>query len=218
MIDHGYLIVEKYASLYDKYKGRYNLTTDRYAIPRIDRAPADYRIRYQGIDRDCLVPNDISPLNLAELRLAEIANTNISLNKDRNYETALESDFIPPELLYEMVELLEADRPKHETIFVKRAEVSCKIPDHYISIGYEPSYFYSDHFSASCDCMLIPRWHGTDEEGKLFLKYFALLNKFGLFDSAAVAQEFLDYYLSLDWTERGDFYIVEVFLDKKVLA
>ncbi len=47
------------------------------------------------------------------------------------------------------------------------------------------------------------------------MKYFTQLNQCGLFDSATVAQEFLDYYLSLDWSERGDADIVEVFLDKK---
>ena len=61
--------------------------------------------------------------------------------------------------------------------------------------------------------MLIPRWHGTDEEGTLFLKYFKQLNSFGLFNSIENAKEFLEYYLSFDWTERGEFYITEVFLN-----
>jgi hypothetical protein len=65
--------------------------------------------------------------------------------------------------------------------------------------------------------MLFPRWHGTDEEGELFIKYFNQLNSFGLFNSIETAEEFLQYYLSFDWTERDDYYIVEVLLDEKEL-
>ncbi len=60
--------------------------------------------------------------------------------------------------------------------------------------------------------MLIPRWHGTDEEGTLFLDHFSKLNRHGLFPTAQEAETFLKYYLSFDWTETGDYEIAEVFL------
>jgi len=53
--------------------------------------------------------------------------------------------------------------------------------------------------------MLIPRWNGTDKEGTLFQKYFNQLNSFGLFNSIEIAKEFLYYYLSIAWSERGVF-------------
>jgi hypothetical protein len=215
MLNQGFLIVQKYEHLYDKYKDRYQLTTDLYALPRIDRSPKEYRIQYRGIDRDCLTPNEWSPYNLAEIRLAELANQVKAEKRDFYYNEFKEvEDFVPYELLNEMYEWLEDDRPKYETIFVKIADTLGEIPDGFISIGYEPSYFYSDHFSASCDCMMISRWHGTDNEGTLFSKYFMQLNPYGMFPTIDIAKEFLEYYLSFDWTERGDYFITEVFIDE----
>ena len=215
MQDQGFLIVEKYESLYEKYKERYNLSSDCYAIPRIDRSFKDYRIQYLGIDRDCLTPNDINPRNLAEIRLSEIEDQRRFGHDDIFYtEIYPVLDFIDMNLLDEMYSLLEDDKSKFETIFVKKADISCLIPHRYKSIGFEPSYFYTDHFSASCDCMLIPRWHGTDNEGTLFLKYFNQLNQFGMFPSIDIAKEFVEYYLSFDWTEQDDYYITEVFINE----
>jgi len=67
-----------------------------------------------------------------------------------------------------------------------------------------------DHFSASCDCLCFPRWHGTDPEGLLFREHFSRLNRDGLFRSAQEARAFLRYYLSFDWTETGEYEIAEV--------
>jgi hypothetical protein len=213
MLDNGFLIVKKFEVLYEEYKERYNLTSDCYAIPRIDRLPINYRIQYRGIDRESLTPNDKYPRNLAEIRLARLDAQRKYNHPDIYYnELILVGDFIDINLLDEMFTLLGDDESKYEAIFVKKAEISCKIPRSFSSIGFEPSYFYSDHFSASCDCMLFPRWHGTDEDGTLFLNYFNQLNLFGLFNSIKIAKEFLDYYLSFDWTETGDYYITEILL------
>jgi hypothetical protein len=130
-------------------------------------------------------------------------------------ELYLEQDFIKKEILDDVYSWLENEKHKYETIFVKIADIDCEVPKSFNSIGYEPSFFYTDHFSASCDCMLLPRWHGTDEEGFVFLNYFRELNSCGLFNSIGIAKDFLDYYLSFDWTESGDFFITEVFLNEK---
>jgi hypothetical protein len=58
--------------------------------------------------------------------------------------------------------------------------------------------------------MCFPRWHGTDEDGTLFLEHYSRLNSHGLFDSAAHATDFLRFYTSFDWTETGDYSIVSV--------
>ena len=77
-------------------------------------------------------------------------------------------------------------------------------------MGYEPAMFGGDWFSALSDCMCFPIWHGTDKEGELFMKYHDNLNQYALFDTPEMAGEFLDYYLSFDWTERGSYVIFEV--------
>jgi len=41
---------------------------------------------------------------------------------------------------------------------------------------------------------------------------FSRLNSSGLFGDIATAQAFLDYYLSFDWTETGDYTIAEVWV------
>jgi hypothetical protein len=198
----GYLVVEKYESLYERYRTRYNATSACYAIPRLDIGPESYKIRYRGIDRDCLVPYEESERNLAEIRMYELLEKGI----------VDDDDFVPAEYLDDVFRWLEEEQRRFETIFVKKAEVDCVVPQSFRLIGYEPSYFYSDHFSASCDCMMFPRWHGTDEEWTLFLKYFNQLNPNGLFDTPEIAKEFLEYYLSFDWTERGDFYITAAYI------
>ena len=60
--------------------------------------------------------------------------------------------------------------------------------------------------------MLIPRWDGTDREGTLFKEYLDKLNRYGLFETYDIAKAFLDFYLSFDWTETGEYEIAEVFI------
>jgi hypothetical protein len=204
-VDYGFLLVEKYESLYERYKERYKITYDWYSIPRIDRNPTQNRIKYRGIDRDCIQANKNSKRNLAEIRLSEIAFRDM-------YD--VEEDFLDYNMLNDVYSWLENDKGKYEAIFVKKDAVECTIPDNYVRIGFESSYFTSDHFSVSCDCMIFPRWHGTDKEGILFLDYYQKLNKYGLFENIETTEEFLKYYLSFDWTERGDFYTTEIWINK----
>jgi hypothetical protein len=98
----------------------------------------------------------------------------------------------------------------YEIIWAKIADRPHRPPSTFQRLGFEPTYFTSDHFSAVCDCMCFPRWHGTDREGELFRPYSDRLNANGLFDDASSAAEFLAYYLSVDWTERGEYEIAEV--------
>ncbi len=72
------------------------------------------------------------------------------------------------------------------------------------TIGFEPTWFTGDHFSALSDCMCFPRWHGTDREGKLFADYYELLNEHALFNLCDETQQFLEFYFSFDWRETGE--------------
>jgi hypothetical protein len=207
-VDFGFLLVEKYESLYKRYMQRYNISYNWYSIPRIDRNSNQNNIKYRGIDRDCIIANKQSKRNLAEIRLSEICFHD---------EDNIEEDFLDVDMLNDVYSWLEDDKSKFEPIFVRKIGVDCKIPNNYIQIGFESSYFNSDHFSASCDCMLFPRWHGTDKEGVLFQEYFLQLNKYGLFGTKETTEKFLEYYLSFDWTERGEFYTTEIWINENNL-
>ncbi len=206
----GYLVVETFAALYRKHAARYNNTMDIYAIPRLDREPEDFRVRYRGLDREALGPLSPGterqaarrgePYLLAEVRLNELD------------ELGLLSDGY----LASLADALDAygwlgeAESSHEVIWTRVAGSEIPVPEGFVTIGFEPTYFTGSQFSASCDCMMFPRWHGTDEAGVLFREHFLKLNDHGLFDNALQAEEFLDYYLSLDWTEAGTYRIAEV--------
>lgn len=197
---HGFLIVKTYAQLYLDYVGRYQLNHDLYAVPRIDKGADESPIQYRGLDRDALDDFDKSELT------AEVAMALLNLEK-KCFE-----GFIFGESDANDVRGMLPDPEQFEVIWTKLENCAQGSPDGFVSAGFEPTYFLSDHFSASCDCMLIPRWHGTDEEGTLFLEHFRKLNKYGLFSSAADASAFLQYYLTFDWTETGDYAVAEVFI------
>jgi hypothetical protein len=206
----GYLIVKTYARLYRDYVQRYSLTKAVYAIPRIDRQPESYPIQYRGLDRDALDPYPNSD-DLAEIRMWELLRTYEALG----YYWG----FLYTEEEVEDVLSFASSPTDYETIWARVVSSGIPAPAGFSSAGYEATYFDGDHFSASCDCMLIPRWHGSDEDGTLFLEYFRQLNRHGLFTSPEVAQRFLAFYLSFDWTEGGndpkgadDYEIAEVFL------
>lgn len=207
----AFLIVKIFPRLYHDYAERYQINHDVYAIPRIDKTPEEYEIQYHGLDRDPLsalrphiernLIKDSETYSLAEVRMAEFEAVEradrLFLNE---YEDAMD--------VWNWIDV-QAD---YEVIWARVAGSAWRVPSGFHSVGYEASYFPGGHFSASCDCMLIPRWHGTDESGQLFLSYFRQLNRHGLFQAKSDAEEFLRYYLSFDWTERGDFEIAEVFI------
>jgi hypothetical protein len=201
-IEAGFLILKTYERLYRDYQNRYNLEKPFYAIPRIDQKPSDFRIQYRGLDRDALDPYRDSE-NLAEIRMYELEK-----------ESKCEDGFIfTEEAVHDVCSYL-SDPLDYETVWTRIAHLNIAEPKGFKSIGYEPTYFTGDHFSASCDCMLIPRWHGTDKEGTLFLEYFKQLNQYGLFPSPKKAKKFLDFYLSFDWTETGEYEIAEIFIQE----
>jgi hypothetical protein len=197
----GFLIVKAFNKLYEDYVVRYNLKSEVYAIPRLDRTPSDYKIKYRGIDRDSICGYATSD-DLAGVRLFELEE-----------EQRSQDDFVFEEQdAIDVLQYLDEEKEDYEIIWLRIINSGDTVPQGYKSIGFEPSYFYEDHYSAICDCTLIPRWHGTDKEGVIFREYFDKLNSYGLFDNASTAKDFLDYYLSFDWTEKGDFEIIEVFI------
>ncbi|RPI00281.1 MAG: hypothetical protein EHM72_09700 [Calditrichaeota bacterium] len=98
-----------------------------------------------------------------------------------------------------------------EILWVRLTEETGQAPPQSVRLGFEPSWYPKGYFSALCDCMCFPRWHGTDEAGTLFADYHARLNAHGLFESQNDAVDFIRFYVSLDWRETGDYSVVEVY-------
>jgi adenylate kinase family enzyme len=185
----GYLIVKKFDILYKKYAAEYDLKKTIYGIPRIDVSYENCNCKYFGLDREYYYNDDIT-------------------DED-------ETDFI-----YDYYNALETlnnlNDDNYELIWTRLADSGVGSLPEFISIGYEPTYFYGDHFSIICDSLFIPRWHGTDDEGTAFQEYFNSLNKFGLFNFLEEAERFKEYYSTFEWAETGTFYVAEVFMRKEV--
>jgi hypothetical protein len=200
-INFGFLIVKTYPVIWSEYARKYDLQRDFYGLPRKDLNPSEQRIQYRGLDRDALDAYKDSE-NLAEIRMEELEKIG------KCYDGFL----FDIDTARDVWGLLEAKKDEYEIVWTRIAGEKAPPPVGINSIGFEPSYFLGDHFSASSDCMVIPRWHGTDDEGNLFAEHFKNLNRYGLFNTPEKAKTFLEYYLSFDWTETGDYEIAEVFI------
>jgi hypothetical protein len=204
-VEAGFLVVKTFSRLYIEYRERYQLRRDVYAVPRVDREPAEAAIEYRGLDRDALEEYGNHSKTDTEIQL-------VLLEVDRRAVDGIVFSQDDARELHSLLGPLQAD---YEIIWSRLATSRARPPDGFSAIGFEATYFTGDHFSPSCDCMLFPRWHGTDEEGELFLPHFRQLNAHGLFATPAAAQEFLRYYRSFDWTEidpEGGWGIAEVFI------
>jgi len=200
----GYLIEKTYLSMYREYAPKYGLDYNAYGIPRTDKSPDEFLIQYRGSDRNPLTDNEEFG-ELAEIRLAEIRKLNKSDEDSAlifNYQDALD--------VFTWVETKE----DFEIIWIKIAETTNQPVTGFVSIGFEPTWFNTEHFSPIADSMFFPRWHGTDDGGTLFQPYFSKLNQYGLFNTNAEALDFTLFYISLDWTEIGTYLITEVFIQK----
>lgn len=209
----GYLVVRTYEALYRRYAPK--LDRPLYSIPREGGSPEQMSKRYRGIDREALEgwsledltdPHVIRPvlqeseacLHMHELERRGTVDTDWIFSFDSAREVLgrlpTPTDW---EIIWTVQVGAEFQRPRDGTL-----------------LGFDPTWFTSDHFSALCDCMCFPRWHGTDEAGTLFLPFHEKLNRHALFETAQAATEFLDFYRSFDWTEDGEYSIAEVWLPR----
>ncbi len=214
----GFLIVRTYDWLFEWYCGcglfDEALNLGIYALPQKGLRPENYEKRYAGIDRDPLW-RWMDSIESAKLDDEELKR----LSVEKGAKTALQrlqdlglswEDFIfslddARDVFSKLLEPRE-----WELIWTAKAESNAPEPPGAIFLGYEPTWFYGDHFSAVADCMCFPRWHGCDPEGILFKEYFDRLNEHALFAAAEEAQRFLDYYRSFKEAEIGDYHIAKV--------
>jgi len=199
----GFLVVKSYESLLSSFSRDIDTVHQIYAIPK--RKANVSGVFYNGLDRDALDSYKNSKI-LSEIRLNELE---------------IAGDYLDGFLwsidhAKEVHGYLENESSNYEIIWTRLVRSKVEPPEEFESIGFEATYFVSDHFSPSCDCMMFPRWHGTDREGELFKKYFRRLNSKGLFTTSDEAKDFLEYYLTFDWTETGEYEIAEVFQMKGI--
>jgi hypothetical protein len=202
--DNGFLLVKKFHVLFAEFAAKPDFDRKMYALP-VHGMPAEgMPVRYRGLDRDALSCSAAG--SLGEARMEELKREGRVDPEDELIAT--------PDDARDVLRWIDQELPgAYEIIWTRIAGASAQPPDGWLSLGFEPSYFGGDHFSAICDSMCFPRWHGTDEEGTLFKDYFVRLNANGLFDDADTARAFLTYYLSFDWTETGDYKIAEVWAE-----
>lgn len=197
-VTNGFLVLKRFEPLFREFAARPEFNRRIYALPVFGEEPSRAVVRYRGLDRGAIKPYAHGAL--AEIRMAELDPD----DANGGFVTTLDQ-------AREVLAWAEEEAPHvYEIAWARVAATPHAPPPGFELLGFEPSYFTGDHFSASCDCLCFPRWHGTDPEGLLFRQHFSRLNRDGLFRSAEEASAFLAYYLSFDWTETGEYEIAEV--------
>lgn len=197
-VTNGFLVVKRFEPLFRQFAADAKFDRRIYALPVHGDAPSAATVRYRGLDRDAIRP--YAKGTLAEARMAELDPEDARGGLLPTLDEALD-----------VQRWAEEEAPGvHEIVWARVASEPVEPPPGFERLGFEPSYFTGDHFSAICDCMCFPRWHGTDREGILFREHFERLNQHGLFESAQEASAFLAFYLSFDWTETGEYEIADV--------
>lgn len=187
--ESGFCIVEEYEHAYQKELPRFQkinfniLGSPPYALPYEDIP----RKKYLGIG-------------------------NVSLSKDSEFYCDYNESL--PHLEVDAIEIRNkffADET--DLVWIKIYGSAIAMPEGYSFYGYDISFVpeIEGAFSIINDCMFICKWHGCDNEGSAFLKYFDSLNENGLFNDADTAFGYMKYYLSFDWTERGEYCICEIY-------
>jgi len=191
------------------------VSTPIYGIPHKSRPSPDAAYRqYRGIDReplDALSFDDARQLTGDGISCEATEAT--ALLDEIELATGREDGWVTDRHSIRRVwDALRNDQAKYEVIFAKESGDPSVPSKDATLLGCDAAYFPMDCFSCICDALFFPKWHGTDPEGTLFLKHFDKLNRNGLFNSNEMALEYLQYYLSFDWTERAsNFTSIEVY-------
>ena len=188
-ISAGFCIVEQYDYVYQKELPRFNKVPGikPYGLPYGDKP----KKKYFGIG------------NLSFEKVAQ------------NYNFYLDSCLKAENEVIEIRNTLFSE--EHcDVVWFRVYGSDAVAPYGYKSCGYDVTYEpdLNGAFSIINDCMFICRWHGCDDEGTAFQSYFEALNDNGLFNDVETAISYMKYYLSFEWSERGEFCICEIFRKK----
>lgn len=196
-----FCIVKKYEVFYAEEAHRFHLPHAIYALP-FKSTPEKY---YYGVGR-------VGRLKLDEDRLnASLPEQEARCIRDeihRNIAQLLQGSLAAKYLSF------CTNAADHEIIFVRAAGSDHPVPADYRFAGYDVSYLPDQHgaFSIINDCLFVCEWIGCDEEGTEFIAEFDQLNANGLFPTQAAACAYMVHYLNQEWSERGDYVILEIYL------
>jgi hypothetical protein len=208
----GFLVVRTFEEVYRTFRERPPGEPVSYSIPRPGVPPQAMAKKYRGIDR--------LPVGAHPVRVHGVEDCPRAAEEPEAYQLMWDLEDAGRAAEDFVFALQDARRlhaalqapAKWEIIWVRDAVAGADRSGVGPTLGFEPTWFWGDHFSAVCDCMCFPRWHGTDKEGTLFAEYHERLNESALFRTAEEAAKFLSFYRSHDWTETGDYVIAEVCL------
>jgi hypothetical protein len=206
----GFLIVRSFEFLYSRFALTLGNKAPFYAIPRLDRPSDHLARRYRGLDRNPLGGWPVSKLGVELHDLASEEPEAHQAMYDLEEAGGVEAELVLSPSGVQRVFALLRKPEDWDVIWSACPQTEGDRMGVGSTLGYEPTWFPSGHFSALCDCMCFPRWHGTDREGTLFADHFARLNEHALFSTDSEASDFLRFYLSQDWTETGDYTITEI--------
>lgn len=198
-----FAIVRNFDSLYIEELPRFiKYDFHAYAMPKYD-TPVN---RYLGLDR--IGPPSFKYFETGIGKAEKIiCNANKLTDDDLDDYMSVESNAI------KFFSHLQNSKD-YDLICSRILGCKAEIPPTYKFVGYDITYMPSYHgsFSIINDCMFICKWHGCDEEGSLFIPYFEKLNQNGLFDDPQIALDYMTLYLNCDWSERGEYFITEIYL------
>ena len=211
----GYLIVKTYERMYREYTGPRDTG---YSVPR-DGAQADaITKRYRGIARDPVKAWTEEDLRLGLPFFGPITEPAASLHMSELEEAGASiEDFILSQADADAVFALLAHPNEWELIWACRHGDIGSRPTQSSLLGFEPSWWSGDHFSAIMDSMCFPRWHGHDREGTALAQFHEQLNGNALFDAQAQAAEFLAFYCSQEWAEKEEMGVPYVIVEVRLI-
>ena len=195
-----FVTAKKYDVLYKQALPRFGDWPRVYGLPDGEQ-PSHV---YLGTGRDGLDLLDSMKRELSD----EQTEVGLRFLEDRTWGYELMDN---EETGLQFMSLFEAEE-NYELIWVRNYGSEDRVPIGYEFLGYDVSYCpdYSGSFSMICDCLFICRYHGCVMEGSLFAEDFAKLNCNGLFDLWQDAYNYMVKYLTEDWTERDEYFILEV--------
>jgi hypothetical protein len=170
-VTHGFLIVPRFDEVYARSVARWQFTRDWYAIPRVDREPSSFAIRYRGTDREALEPSDSNPIREAELFRADLERTGRCVD-------ALLFDVAD---VHAAVPRLGGEVPRYETIWVREQGETRAPPSGFVPLGFGPSHLVGDHLFATAgdaerftdDCCSFD-WTENERADYVMVEVFAL--------------------------------------------
>jgi hypothetical protein len=123
---------------------------------------------------------------------------------DEEYDTSMLENLAQANEIFDLLD--EDKRDDYEIIKINRNSAK----ENQNTLGYDIGIWGND-YSIICDCSLMPEWHlPAWEDVPELANKLVNLNSNMLFSRKNEAEEFLKYYSSKDWAEKGTFYIIRV--------